>query len=154
MIIHERNVNINYYNFLCQQKASTFARHVELFFCLQLTLSSLLVWFNCLSVCFSLFTSFSYLYSESHCLSPGMHRFDLLSSVTWDGLKWNFCQNPTKAFLWMNEWMNIWVRPSCKSIITTKETLLNWPYFRFQIKLIVNGSAWGNFYASIKNHYF
>ena len=39
-----------------------------------------------LSVCHSLLTSFIWLYSESQCLTPGMHRCDWLSSITWDGL--------------------------------------------------------------------
>ena len=28
------------------------------------------------------------LYSESQCLSPGMHRFDRLSCITWDGFSY------------------------------------------------------------------
>ena len=43
----------------------------------------------------------------------------------------------------------IWVKPSCKSIITTKEALLRFTVVSFLGKLIFNGVQ-GHFYASIK----
>ena len=43
----------------------------------------------------------------------------------------------------------IWVKPLCKSIITTKEALLRFTVVSFSGKLIFNGVR-GHFYASIK----